>query len=195
MLQPESHVRVGGEVKNKIAPGHRRGERGQIEAIAPDQFEPGLLPRVLQEFILAGGKIVVAGNRFAVPQQPVNEIAPDETRSARDKDFIHDWARSVGRTRPVRQPFWNKPSVGRPGSAGVPPACYVGVHALACLWEQAGTPTRRRDGGAPRIAPSASPRFFQLPPRWDRNKVEAIKPELGCETNLVRRLLNVGKIT
>jgi hypothetical protein len=29
-------------------------------------------------------------------------------------------------------------------------------------------------------SPSASPRFFQLPPRWDRNKVEAAKAELGC---------------
>ena len=67
MLQAEPHVGVGGEVKNKIAPGHRLGERGQIQAIASDQLELGIFERAFEKFILAGGKIIVSRRPICRP--------------------------------------------------------------------------------------------------------------------------------
>ena len=108
MFEAEPDVGIGGEVKNKIAPGHRRGQRGQIEAIAfESSLNSGWLRRRLQKFMLAGGKIVPADDVFAAGKQAVNEIAADETGGAGDKNFFHDWARSLERTRPARQHFWD----------------------------------------------------------------------------------------
>jgi len=80
--------------------------------------------------------------------------------------------------------FGNKPQAGRPGSAGVPPACRVGVHTLACLWnklklelqlaaETAALPGLPSDFQSP----IASPRYFLWTPRWDGNQVEAVKSD------------------
>src|SRR5882724_6592198 len=105
MVEAEAHVGVGGEMKNKIAAGHRLRERGQIETIAFDQFELWIFPSTFKKFILTRGKIIVADDRIAVAQQAVNEVAADEARRAGDKNFFHDWAWSLMKKGNVCQRF------------------------------------------------------------------------------------------
>ena len=90
MIQTETHIRVGGEMKDKMALLHATNESRQIQAIAFKQFELRIFPRVGEKFRLTGGKIVPPDDGFAVAQQAVNQVAADETRRAGDKDFIHD---------------------------------------------------------------------------------------------------------
>src|SRR5882724_2829602 len=97
MVEAEAHVGIGGEVKNKIAAGHRLRERGQVETIAMDQLELRIFERAFKKFILPRGKIIVADDRFAVGKKPVNEVAADKTRRAGDENFFHDWAWSLMR--------------------------------------------------------------------------------------------------
>ena len=59
----------------------------------------GIVPRRRKKFLLAGGKIVPADDVFAAGKQAVNEIAADKTGGAGDKNFFHDWARSLVRCR------------------------------------------------------------------------------------------------
>src|ERR1035437_2870424 len=62
MFEAEADIGVRGEMKNRVATGHRLGERGQIKIVAFDKFETGFFQRAFQKFFLAGGKIVPADN-------------------------------------------------------------------------------------------------------------------------------------
>jgi hypothetical protein len=55
--------------------------------------------------MLAGGKIVPADDVFTAGKQAVNEIAADETGGTGDKNFFHDWARSLMRKGRACQRF------------------------------------------------------------------------------------------
>jgi hypothetical protein len=94
-------------VENKIAPGHRLRQRRKIKVVAVNEFEIRVTSSRHQKFILTGGKIVPADNLFAAGQQAVNEIAANKTGGAGDKNLFHDWMRSLERTRPARQHFWD----------------------------------------------------------------------------------------
>src|SRR5579871_597807 len=85
VLQPVPDIGVGGHVKDDVGAGDRRGEPLGVEQVALDQAEPGLLPRRFEKPGIAGRKIVVAGNRIAARQQPVDKVAGDEPGGAGDK--------------------------------------------------------------------------------------------------------------
>ena len=89
MLEAEADVGIGGQMKDKIASRHRADQRGQIQAIAFDQFELGICQRRLEKFALAGGKIVPADHLPAAGQQTVNQVTANKTGGAGDKDFLH----------------------------------------------------------------------------------------------------------
>ncbi len=89
MLQAEAHVGIGGEMKNRVAPGHCRSQRGQVEIVAFDELEIFVLKRAVEKFSLAGGKIVPADDGFALRQQAVHEVAADKSSGAGDKNDVH----------------------------------------------------------------------------------------------------------
>jgi len=87
MFESEPHVGIGGEVKDKIAPGHRLLQRREVKVVAMNEFEIRMAPRGRQKFILARGKIVPADNRFTAGQQAVNKIAANEPAAPVTKTF------------------------------------------------------------------------------------------------------------
>jgi hypothetical protein len=103
MLETEAHVGIRGEVEDKIATGHRFGERGQIQVVTLDEFEIFIFQRGVQKFPLAGGKIIPADHGFAVGEQAVNEIAADETRRAGDENLLLDRKWSLKQAGKARQ--------------------------------------------------------------------------------------------
>ena len=90
MLGAETDIGVGGEVKHKIATLHRGGERGEVEVVAADEFKAGIFLRTLEEFFLAGRKIIPAGDGDAVREEAIDEAGPDETGGAGDEDVLHE---------------------------------------------------------------------------------------------------------
>ncbi len=87
MLQAEADVGVGGEMKNDVAAGHRRGQRRHVEDIAFHQFEFGMLERAREKFAQAGAEIIEAGDGKTRREQAIGKIAADETGSAGDERF------------------------------------------------------------------------------------------------------------
>jgi hypothetical protein len=47
---------------------------------------------------------------FPAGKQAVNEIAADKTGGPGDKNFFHDWARSLMRAGRASQHFWRVPA-------------------------------------------------------------------------------------
>ena len=90
MFQAETHIGIGGEMKNGVATGHRFGQRGQIQIVAFDEFEIFIFQRAIEKFSLAGRKIIPADDGFAVGEQAVNEVAANETGRAGDENLLHD---------------------------------------------------------------------------------------------------------
>ena len=95
MLEAKAHIRVGRQMKNEIATGHRTGHCQQFETVAFHEFEPRIGHRCLKKFPLAGGKIVPANNVLAAGEQPVHEVAADESGRAGHEDGVHLWGYSV----------------------------------------------------------------------------------------------------
>ena len=89
MVEAKTDIRIRGQMKNEITPGHRAGQRRQIQAITLNQFAFRIGQRRLKKFPLAGGKIVPADDSFAVGKQPVHEIAADESGRAGHEDCVH----------------------------------------------------------------------------------------------------------
>ena len=90
MLGAEAHVRVGGEVKDKVAALHRGGQRGQVEIVAADEAEPRVGRRGRQEPLLAGGEIIPADHGQAVREQAVGQVGADEAGRTGDEDALHE---------------------------------------------------------------------------------------------------------
>jgi hypothetical protein len=95
MFQAETHIRVRGEMDDAYAALHRRRQRRLVENVAAHEPETGMSRRAREKFLPARRKIVVGHHRHAIGQQPVDEMASDETGRARDE------RRPVHRSKPM----------------------------------------------------------------------------------------------
>src|SRR6476469_8887877 len=77
---------------HEIRAPHGSLERRQVEDIPPMELEAGRRRGLLQEMLPPGRKVVVAYDIVALGEQPVHQVAGNESGRAGDKDF-HDWAR------------------------------------------------------------------------------------------------------
>ena len=89
MFGAESHVSVGGEMEHEIAAGHRLRQRGQIEIVAFDEFEAGVLERAFDERALASREIIPADDAPALREQAIHEAAADKAGCAGDEHILH----------------------------------------------------------------------------------------------------------
>ena len=89
MLEPEADIRIGSEMKNRVATRHRAGQRRQVQIIPFRQLEILVPQRTVEKPSLPGGKIVPADHGFSVRQQSVHEGAADKTSGAGDKNSLH----------------------------------------------------------------------------------------------------------
>jgi hypothetical protein len=76
-------------MEDQIATSHGTDERGQVEAITPNQFKLRVLQRATEKFTLPRGKIVETDDSFSIFQKTVNEVAADKTSRAGDKNSFH----------------------------------------------------------------------------------------------------------
>jgi hypothetical protein len=76
-------------MKDRVATGHRPGQRIQVEIVAADEFEIWNFSRARQKILLAGGEIVPTHDQFAIGQQPICKTAANEARRTRDEYFGH----------------------------------------------------------------------------------------------------------
>ncbi len=89
MVGAEAHVGVGREVEDEIVPLHGLGQAGFVQHVPFDQPEARLEQRLGQEAPLPGREVVVSRDGMAVGQEPVYQIAADETGSAGDEVTRH----------------------------------------------------------------------------------------------------------
>ena len=89
MLQPKTHIRIGGQMKNEVAARHCLGQGRQGKGIPFDEAEILVLRGGTQELRLAGGEIVVADNGMIGFEQSLREIAADEASRAGHKNVLH----------------------------------------------------------------------------------------------------------
>src|SRR5579883_2130642 len=86
MFEAEAHVGIGGEMKDAPRAPHGLRQLAGIEQIAFDQAEILMVPRRRHEFSHSRAEIVVAYDLLAIAQETIDEIAADETGSARHED-------------------------------------------------------------------------------------------------------------
>ena len=89
MFEAEPDVGIGAEVEHGVGAGHGAGEGGEIQIIALDEFEVGVLQCAVQKTYLAGRKVIPADDGFAVGEQTVDKAAADEAGGTGNKNLFH----------------------------------------------------------------------------------------------------------
>jgi hypothetical protein len=90
MIEPESNVRVRGEVEHRVAARHGGAELLEVEDICPDEAERIRTVSLGEKPLLPGGKVVVPDNFMPVGEQPINHTTTNETGRAGDECFHVD---------------------------------------------------------------------------------------------------------
>src|SRR5436190_12118894 len=62
MIQAETHIGIGRQVNDGVAAVHGGGQRREIEIIAANQLEPGILARSFQNRFMARRELIPADN-------------------------------------------------------------------------------------------------------------------------------------
>ena len=88
----------------RSAPSIARSSAAEIEHVLPVELEPRRLAGLLRKCSRPGRKVVVADDVVAVGEQPVHQVAGDESGGAGDEDF-HGSARRARRTGISRR-YW-----------------------------------------------------------------------------------------
>ena len=72
VLDSEAHIRIGCQVKGKVAASHGPSQGRRIEIIAFDQGKSRMFPGILQELRATGGEVIPADYSLAVGQQGIH---------------------------------------------------------------------------------------------------------------------------
>src|SRR6516164_5322009 len=89
MARSEAHVRIGSEVKYKVASSHRLPQRRCVSVVASDKTElPGSSGR-FEELFPACREIVPPDHAFPGSEQTIDEITANKSCGAGHKDSLH----------------------------------------------------------------------------------------------------------
>ncbi len=91
-------VGIGSQVNDGVVAVHVAFERGQILDVAADHTQPAILLVMRVVPFAAARKVVVEGDGFGalVAQQPVCEMAADESGAAGDERSVYSWFPVIG---------------------------------------------------------------------------------------------------
>jgi hypothetical protein len=81
----------------------------RIQDTSPDESKSGATLRQFEEPLLAGGKIIETDHLVAVAEEPIHDVAADESRTACDETF-HEYRISFLAALPNQQRgivFWS----------------------------------------------------------------------------------------
>jgi hypothetical protein len=86
MLQAKAHVGIRGQMKDSVAPVHRRSQCVQVKVVAMHHFEVWILARHSDEAFLTRRKIVPPDDLFALCEQHIDQRASNKTGRAGHKN-------------------------------------------------------------------------------------------------------------
>ena len=89
MVEPEAHIRIGGEVEHHVAASHRLRQRRRIKVVAAHERVAGMRACSRDERLLPRAKIVPRNHLLALREQAVCEIAADKSGCAGDENSCH----------------------------------------------------------------------------------------------------------
>src|SRR6185295_7842003 len=92
--------------EDNVHTGHGGGERFTVEDVALDETEARVRERVRQKLAPPGGEVVVRHDVVAAGEQPIDEVAADETGASGDQGF-HRVSGGVAVSRPIASSMMN----------------------------------------------------------------------------------------
>ena len=88
VFEPEADVGIGGEMKDHVAARHSCPQFLEVQHVAFDQRERGVVLCAGKELHHTGREIVVADNPISGGQQPINQMAADKSGRAGDESCL-----------------------------------------------------------------------------------------------------------